>query len=74
MATRPRRRGGAGSRLLLLLLLLAVLAVVLFFALGGSFDFNADADLNAPDVNLDPGELPQVEVTPAAPAEAGTGD
>lgn len=68
MSTRPRR---GGSRFVLILILLVAVVVVGFFALGGTFDFNADADLNPPDVNVDPGELPDVRVTPAEPAEAG---
>lgn len=51
------------------LVLLAVIAVLAFFLLGGDIDF--DADVNAPDVEVDPGELPDVEISPAEEAEAG---
>lgn len=56
-------------RFWLVLLLLVVVAILAFFLLGGSLDF--DADVNTPDVNVDPGELPNVEVSPAEEAEAG---
>lgn len=56
-------------KVLLVLVLLVVVAVVGFFALGGSFD--VDADVNVPNVEVDPGELPNVEVSPAPSADAG---
>lgn len=69
MATTPRRRR-RGIGLLWVLLLLAVIAILAFFLLGGSFDL--DADVNAPDVQVDPGELPDVDVNPAPSAEAAS--
>jgi len=73
MATvEPRRSRRRGGSLLFILLLLIIIAAVLYFALGGSFDLDFRA--NPPDVQVDPGnvELPDVEVNPAEPAEAGT--
>jgi hypothetical protein len=58
-------------RLLLVLVLIVVVVVIGFFALGGTADFNAD--VNPPNVEVDPGELPDVDVSPAASAEADSG-
>jgi len=70
MAVRPRRARGRGGRLLAFLILLLAVGALLFFWLGGSFDF--DADVNAPNVEVDPGsvDLPEVQVSPAPPADA----
>lgn len=68
----PRRRRRRGGSLLFILLLLVILAAVLYFRLGGTFDLDLRA--NPPDVEVDPGnvELPDVDVNPAPPAEAGS--
>jgi hypothetical protein len=57
-------------RLLGLVVLLILVGFLVFRLLGGNVD--VDADVNAPDVNVDPGELPDVDVSPAEPAEAGS--
>jgi hypothetical protein len=63
MATARRR----GLGFLGLLVLLALIAVLVFFLLGGRVFF--DADVDAPNVEVDPGELPDVNVEPADPAD-----
>lgn len=58
-------------RLLAVVLLLLVIGVVAFFLLGGDADVFFDADVNPPNVDVDPGELPDVDVSPAEEATAG---
>lgn len=53
----------------LTLLIVAVLALVVFYLAGGSID--VDADVRAPQVDVDPGALPDVNVDDAPEAEAG---
>jgi hypothetical protein len=55
--------------LLITLLLLAIAALIVFYIAGGSIDI--DADVRTPQVDVDPGALPDVEVDRAGDAEAG---
>jgi hypothetical protein len=50
-------------------LVAAVIALIVFYWLGGSIDI--DADIRTPNVNVDPGSAPNIDVEPAPEAEAG---
>ena len=50
-------------------LLLAIAAVIVFYVVGGSIDI--DADVRNPQVEVDRGRLPDVNVNEAQDAEAG---
>lgn len=54
------------------LLVVALIGLIVFLWLGGSFD--VDADVRAPDINVEPGSLPDVNVERAPEAEAGDGE
>lgn len=54
---------------LVTLLLLAIAALIVFYVVGGSIDI--DADVRNPQVDVDPGRLPDVDVDRANDAEAG---
>jgi hypothetical protein len=56
----------------LTLLIVAVVGLILFYWLGGSID--VDADVRTPNVNVEPGSLPDVNVERAPEAEAGDGE
>jgi hypothetical protein len=58
-------------RVLGILLLVALVVVLGFFMLGGRFDLFVDADVNPPNVEVSPGDLPDVDVEPAESPEAG---
>lgn len=60
------------SGFVLTLLLLIVVGLIVFYMMGGSID--VDADVRAPSVDVEPGELPNVNVEPAPEAEAGDGE
>ena len=51
------------------LLIVAIIGLIVFYWLGGSID--VDADVRSPDVNVEPGSLPDVNVERAPEAEAG---
>lgn len=57
--------------LLITILVVAVVALIVFYIAGGSIDI--DADVRSPEVEVDPGALPDVEVDRAPDAEAGDG-
>lgn len=52
-------------------LLVVVVGLIIFYILGGSVDI--DADVRSPQVEVEPGALPDVDVQPAPDAEAGDG-
>lgn len=54
---------------LITLLLVVVVGLIIFYMAGGSIDI--DADVNTPQVEVDPGALPDVNVEQAPEAEAG---
>ena len=58
--------------LLVTLLLLAIAGLIVFYIAGGSIDL--DADVRTPNVNVDPGSLPEINVDRAGDAEAGDPD
>lgn len=60
------------SGFVLTLLLLIVVGLIVFYMMGGSID--VDADVRAPSVDVEPGELPNVNVEPAPEADAGDGE
>jgi hypothetical protein len=53
----------------LTLLIVVVVGLIVFYLLGGSLDI--DADVNPPDVNVEPGSLPDVDIERAPEADAG---
>jgi hypothetical protein len=55
--------------LLITLLVVVVVALIVFYIAGGSIDI--DADIRSPQVEVDPGDLPGVDVDRAPEAEAG---
>jgi hypothetical protein len=71
-----RTAGGVGMEhragLLITLLLLAIAGVIVFYIMGGSIDI--DADIRTPQVEVDPGALPDVNVDRGGRAEAGDQD
>jgi hypothetical protein len=54
------------------LLVVAVVALIVFYMAGGSVDI--DADVNSPNVEVEPGALPDVNVDRAPEADAGDGE
>ena len=58
-------------RSFLVVLLVLVVGLILFYSIGGSID--VDAEVNTPQVNVEPGSLPNVDVDRAPEAEAGDG-
>jgi len=54
---------------LITLLLVVVVGLIIFYMAGGSIDI--DADVNTPQVEVDPGALPDVNVEQAPEADAG---
>jgi hypothetical protein len=54
------------------LLLIVVVGLVLFYMVGGSVDI--DAEVNTPQVDVEPGALPNIDVERAPEAEAGDGE
>ena len=65
MATARRRNMG------LLGVLLLVGLVVVLLMITGIIDLDVNADVTGPDVQVEPGQLPEVDVQPAEPADAG---
>jgi len=57
---------------LVTLLLIVVVGLVLFYMVGGSVDI--DAEVNTPQVDVEPGALPNIDVERAPEAEAGDGE
>lgn len=57
---------------LVTLLLVVVVGLVLFYMVGGSVDI--DAEVNTPQVDVEPGALPNIDVERAPEAEAGDGE
>lgn len=57
---------------LVTLLLVVVVGLIIFYLVGGSIDI--DADVNTPQVDVEPGALPDVNVEQAPEAEAGDGE
>ena len=54
---------------LITLLLVVVVGLIIFYMAGGSVDI--DAEVNSPQVEVDPGALPDVNVERAPEADAG---
>jgi hypothetical protein len=54
---------------LITLLLVVVVGLIIFYMAGGSVDI--DAEVNSPQVEVDPGALPDVNVEQAPEADAG---
>ena len=50
-------------------LIVVVVGLIVFYLLGGSLDI--DADVNPPNVNVEPGSLPDVDIERAPEAESG---
>jgi len=57
---------------LVTLLLVVVVGLIIFYMVGGSVDI--DAEVNTPQVDVEPGALPNVDVERAPEAEAGDGE
>lgn len=57
---------------LITLLLVVVVGLIIFYMAGGSVDI--DAEVNSPQVEVDPGALPDVNVERAPEADAGDND
>lgn len=59
----------ARSSFFVTLLLVVVVGLIIFYLAGGSIDI--DADVNTPQVEVEPGSLPNVNVEQAPDADAG---
>lgn len=57
---------------LVTLLLVVVVGLIIFYMVGGSVDI--DAEVNTPQVDVEPGALPNIDVERAPDAEAGDGE
>lgn len=57
---------------LVTLLLVVVVGLIIFYMVGGSVDI--DAEVNTPQVDVEPGALPNIDVERAPEAEAGDGE